>query len=62
MFLPLLLLIFIYINFLTSLIAIQQVFPSRLGAPTNNVILALKSINLKANNSNDFNKFKLYSK
>ena len=62
MFLPLLLLTFIYINFLTSLIAIQQVFPSRLGAPTNNVILALKSINLKANNSNDFNKFKLYSK
>ena len=40
----------------------QQVFPSRLGAPTNNVILTPKSINPKADNLNDFNEFKLYGK
>ena len=40
----------------------QQVFPSQLGLPTNNIILSLKSINLKADNLKEFNKFKLYSK
>jgi len=62
MLLLLLLLAFIYINFLTSLIVMQQVFPSRLGAPTNDVILAPKSINPKADDLKDFNKFKLYGK
>jgi len=62
MLLPLLLLALIYINFLMSLIAMQQVFSSRLGAPTNNIILAPKSINLKADDLKDFNEFKLYSK
>ena len=45
-----------------SLITMQQVFPLRLGVPTNNIILAPKSINPKADDLNDFNKFKLYGK
>jgi len=62
MLLPLLLLALIFINFLTSLIAMQQVFPSRSGAPTDDVILAPKSINPKADDSKDFDEFKLYGK
>ena len=62
MLLLLLLLTFIYINFLTSLIVMQQVFPSQLGAPTDDVILTPKSINLKADDLNDFDEFKLYGK
>ena len=62
MLLPLLLLTLIYINFLMSLIAMQQAFPLRLGAPTNCIILAPKSINPKADNLKDFDELKLYSK
>ena len=40
----------------------QQVFPSRSGAPTDDVILAPKSINPKADDSKDFDEFKLYGK
>src|SRR5580698_6706975 len=51
-----------HINFSTFLITMQQVFPSRSGLPTDNVILGPKSINPKADNLKEFNKFKLYGK
>ena len=40
----------------------QQYFPIRASEPSDNVILAPKSINPKIDDSKDFNEFKLYNK
>jgi hypothetical protein len=52
----------LYDSILPSSIAMQQYFPTRALEPSDDVILAPKLINPKADDSKDFDEFRLYGK